>query len=84
MKKDFTGFDHKKKQMDLRGLGDVKVLKPTQIHHKENGSLKNEPSFAIVMEGVLITVVGEISLEMFNKGLNDIGYEIIKHGSMSA
>lgn len=57
----------------------ISMMRPTEIHLKEDGSKTNEPSFAIVLERAYSpTVIGEISLEMLNDGLADIGYKIIK------
>ena len=52
-------------------------MRPVEIHLKEDGSKANEPSFCIVMTDFNNQVAGEISLEMLNDGLADIGYEII-------
>lgn len=59
-------------------------FKPTQMHlsemHvKENGDIEHKPSFAIIMTNGRIEVCGQISLRMFNDGLSDIGYKLIKH-----
>lgn len=85
MKKDsekpFKGIGHGINHIVINGEpGKVMhFYKPIEIHLKENGSLKNEPSFAIVMDSeVHGMALGEISLEMFNDGLRDIGYKIIK------
>lgn len=81
MKKAFKGINHGKEQMDLRHLGKALELRPIEIHHKENGSTKGEPSFVIVMIGTKYipgTVYGQITLDMFNEGLADIGYKIEK------
>ena len=79
--KPFKGFNHGKNQIVIEGPPGktMHFLKPVQIHLKENGSLKNEPSFAIVMDSKDYGMaLGEISLEMFNDGLRDVGYKIIK------
>jgi len=80
MRKDFKGVNHGTGRIIINRDKEVFVLKPTEIHLKENGSLKNEPSFAIVLENppFKFKCVGEISLEMLNEGLADVGYEIIK------
>jgi hypothetical protein len=85
MKKDsekpFKGFNHGKNHIVIEGPPGktMHFLKPIEIHLKEDGSLKNEPSFAIVMDSKDYGMaLGEISLEMFNDGLRDIGYKIIK------
>lgn len=63
-------------------------LLPTEIYLKENATLTDGPGFAIVLRlpadmteklgCPFPTVVGQLSLEMFNDGLADIGYKIIK------
>lgn len=80
MSKDFKGKNWVTGRIRIEKDKEVLILKLTEIHLKENGSLKNEPSFAIVMENppFHFKCVGEISLEMFNEGLADIGYKIIK------
>lgn len=82
MGKAFKAFDHGTDNVDLRSLGGMRLMRPVEIHHKADGSLKNEPSFTIVMKGSLdFMVAGEISLEMLNEGLNEIGYQIIKESN---
>jgi hypothetical protein len=80
MKKEFIGINHGIKAINLRNKGRILQMRPTEIHLKENGSAKNEPSFAILLEpkDLPFKILGQISLEMFNEGLNDIGYEIVK------
>ena len=82
MKKEFKGINHGKKQIDLRHLGnDALQLRPVEIHLKENGSDTDGPSFVIVMVGseyIPAKVYGQITLDMFNEGLLDIGYKITK------
>lgn len=79
-KKPFTGFHHGNKPMNLTHLGRNSIqMLPTEIHCNSNGSLKDEPSFAIVLQlGATISVFGQISLEMWSEGLADIGYKIVK------
>lgn len=57
-------------------------MRPTELHFKENGSLENKPSFALVFEMpwsfAAPIVYGQISLQMLNDGLRELGYEITK------
>jgi len=69
-------------------------LRPLEIHHKSNGTITGGPVFGIVMgipksdispEERIIPEVknapmiyGQISLEMLNEGLEELGYKIIK------
>lgn len=79
MEKAFKAFDHGTGRIDLTKHEGLKMMRPVEIHHKQDGSVKDEPSFAIVMTSPFSSpVVGEISLEMLNDGLNEIGYEIIR------
>lgn len=69
-------------------------LRPLEIHHKSNGTITNGPIFGIVMgipksdispEDRAIPEVknapmiyGQLSLEMWNEALEELGYQIIK------
>lgn len=69
--KDFKVIDHGTKQVDLRMYKNALQLVPTELHYK--------PSLVIVLTHPYAPVVyGQISLEMFNEGLEEIGYEIKK------
>lgn len=80
MEKPFKGINHGTGQIDLTHHKEIEEFSPVEIHLKEDGSLKNEPSFAIVLTSPYsrTQVFGQISLEMLNEGLDDVGYEIIK------
>lgn len=80
MNKPFKAFNHGTGVIDLSHLDNVEEFRPVEIHMKEDGTLKNTPSFAIVLTSPFRqkVIVGQISLEMLNEGLNDIGYKIIK------
>ena len=76
----FSGTNHGDEKVDLRHLGDTIELRPVEIH-VNNGALNGKPSFAIVMVGTTHQphcVHGQITLEMFNEGLKEIGYKIVK------
>lgn len=78
MDKPFKCINHGTGNINLSHLKNQKQFLPVEIHLKEDGSLKDEPSFAIVMTHPSFSpVVGQISLEMLNDGLADIGYEIV-------
>ena len=56
---------------------------PVKIYLKENGALDEnskptKPSFAILMtcQNPDLKVIGQLSLEMLNEGLIDVGYQI--------
>ena len=57
-------------------------LRPIEIHLKEDGDLDDKPSLCIVMTDMQpfsqTFFYGQISLKMFNEGLKDIGYKIVK------
>ena len=77
MEKDFKAINHRKEKIDLSEYRPI-LMRPIEIHLKEDGSLSG-PSFAIVMTHPLLNyVAGEISLKMLNDGLADIGYELKK------
>lgn len=79
MEKSFQSFDHGKGKIDLTHHQSIITMRPVEIHHKADGSRKDEPSFCIVMASPFSpTVAGEISLEMLNVGLSEIGYEIVR------
>lgn len=75
----FLGFNHGYARIDLREHKGIQQMRPTEIHLKEDGSISYHPSFAIVMEiDDQPAVFGQISLEMLNKGLSQIGFEITR------
>lgn len=76
--KPFNGYNHKKEKVDLLHIRPLLLMRPTEVHLKEDGSVKDEPSLTIVMKRRDQSVAGEISLEMLNDGLADIGYTITK------
>lgn len=80
MAKPFKGINHGTGQIDLTHHKEIEEFHPVEIHLKDDGSLKNEPSFAIVLTSQYsrTQVVGQISLEMLNEGLADVGYKIVK------
>ena len=51
---------------------------PVKIYLKENESITNKPSFALLMtcQNPDLKVIGQLSLEMLNEGLIDVGYQI--------
>lgn len=78
-KKAFKAIDVGNGTIVVSGYGNVQQMLPVEIHHKADGSITNKPSFCIVMTAPFKqTVCGQISLEMLNAALSDIGYELIK------
>jgi DNA primase len=78
--KPFTGHNHGRDKILLE-LDPATTLaaRPIEVHIKQNGALDEGPSLAIVMKipgDKGFHVYGEISIDMFNKGLADIGYQI--------
>lgn len=65
-------------QIDLRDNQLVKEFKPVEIHHKSDGSLKNKPSFLFVLYSPIspYKIIGQISLQMLNQAMNELGYKI--------
>ena len=84
--KPFKGFNHGKGKISInlaslaRNKNLVQAI-PTSIHLKENGAKDGGPSVAIVMESRGGTAFGQLSLEMWNEGLKDIGYKIVRDDS---
>ena len=78
--KPFNGFNHGTDNVDLRHYKNITIMKPIEIHLKEDGSITDEPSLVVVLENSIQNnyVAGEISLEMLNNGLSDIGYKLVK------
>jgi hypothetical protein len=81
--KDVITHDWGEEKIDLRHLSGALEGKPTEIHHKSNGSIKDEPTFTFIIEreGAMIDKIqmyGQISLEMLNQALGELGYEIKK------
>lgn len=78
-KKPFIAVDHGNNKIDLSHLqGRAFEFRPVEIHHKADDSVKDQPSFTIVMKHGYSNVYGQISLEMLNEALQDIGYRVIK------
>lgn len=75
-----TTFNHGKNHINLSHFKDKNVIefRPTELHLRTNGSVKNEPSFAFVMENPTSknVVFGQFSLETLKKSLAELGYEI--------
>lgn len=74
---EFTVKDHERKQIDLTHLIPIIDAHIIELHHNENGSSANKPTFAFV--GQIIGqgfTVGQITLASLNHALNKLGYEI--------
>lgn len=84
MKKPFSGINHKNKQINLSNFNPIFESKPIEIHLKEDGAVNadgtDSPSFTILLKHEIsgVYVYGQISLNMMNDGLKDIGYQITK------
>lgn len=85
--KPFHAYDHGTGPIDLRRFNKHATVRPIEIHLKQDGSLTNGPSFCFVMtdeqvhvpvKEVTRSIEAQISLQMLNDGLKDIGYEIKK------
>ena len=75
----FIGINHGKGQIDLNHLDNTDEFLPIEIHMREDGTTDNKPSVAIVLkDGGGRHVYGQLSLKMWNEGLKDIGYKIVK------
>lgn len=73
--------NHGDGKIELKNLGSrYAAAIPVELHYKANGSLKDEPSFAMVMEMPTgFKVYGEFSLQTLSDCLEELGYEIKHH-----
>lgn len=71
-------FDHGTGKIDLTGRGIVVQMRPIELHYKQDGTLDNKPSFAVVMEGSdqEPLVVGQFSLATLQEALAELGYTL--------
>ena len=77
--KPFIGINHGKNQINLSHMNNTDEFLPIEIHMKEDGTIDDKPSVAIVMkDGGGQHVYGQLSLKMWNEGLKDIGYKIVR------
>jgi len=78
--KDFIGISWGTKNIDFRNKQTAMEMVPIEVHLKEDGTKDNGPSLCIVMglKVLDLQAYGQISIEMFNEGLKDIGYKLIK------
>ncbi len=68
-------------QTDMKGIVKLTQGMPTELHLKEDGTLDNKPSFAVVIEDLNRNkVIGQISLRMLKQALNELGYDVVKLG----
>lgn len=77
----FIGINVGNNPIDMRKHPTMYELRPGEIYLKTDGAKNDEPSFAIAMfdpNKVAAPVIGQLSLEMFNDGLADVGYQIVK------
>lgn len=82
MEKEFKAFNHGNSPIDLTHYRGIVNVLPIEFHLKEDGSLTNGPSFAIVMvcpsNPIFPFAVSQLTIKMFNEALAEIGYELIK------
>lgn len=74
--------NHGTGQVDLRHLEDTGLvpmeMRPSELHLKEDGTKTNGPSFTLVLERGPMRVYGQVSLDMLNEALGELGYTIIQ------
>ena len=78
---DFMAVNHEKGiiKLGLSQFTDVQQGKPVEIHFKDDGSVDNKPSLCLViMTETTSCVYGQISLEMLNNAIEQVGYKLIK------
>lgn len=78
MSKEFIGIAWGTDKIKITTPGPAIEGRPIEIHSKDDGTIDNRPSFAIVTEVGNGFVISQISLDMFNGGLADIGYKLVK------
>jgi len=54
------------------------VMKPIEIHLKEDAAIGEKPGFLLVHKYFNQVAMGEVSLEMLNRAMNELGYDIVK------
>jgi hypothetical protein len=57
-------------------------LRPTRLELKEDGAKDDTASFCLLMEHPILSemkVYGQVSLEMLNTAMKELGYQIIKY-----
>ena len=73
-------FNHGKSQIKLNFPNATKHMRPIELHMREDGSLNNTPSFAMVMMNQTGTqfVVGQFSIETLTDCLDELGFTLTK------
>lgn len=88
MSKPFQGFNHGTSQIVFgpeREFAFPAELKPIEVHIKQDGSITDEPSLCFVMvDGAGAHRFAQISLDMLNDGLADIGYKLLRKDQIIA
>lgn len=77
----FTGIDCGKGKVDFRQAPVPHYeMRPVEIYHKIDGSIDYAPTFTIVMFNPIqnFSVFGQVTLNMLNEGLEQIGYRLVK------
>ena len=71
-------FNHGKNLITLTDVN-VPAYVPIELHFKEDGSVTDGPTFAIVLAGPTgSNIFGELSLETLGECLDELGYHILK------
>lgn len=81
MAKYMTVTNHHNGKIDLRHLGkNAFEAVPIEFHYKEDGTIDDLSSIAIVMNVIEleVNVFGEMSLNTLKECLNEVGYDIVK------
>lgn len=74
--KPFRGINFGKESIEIGPVNNE--MKPTLICLKEDGAIGDKPSLAILFESYGKKFIGQVSVDMFNEGLDDIGYKLVK------
>ena len=60
--------------------GFIRQGRPIELHYITDGTITNEPNFAMVIEmpGAAMHIIGQFSLATLQECLDELGYEIKK------
>ena len=78
MSKEFKAFNHGTGKIEI-GLDydkSLKVMRPVEIHLKEDGAIGDKPSFAILMVCNDTNAIGAIALKMLTEAMEGLGFLI--------
>jgi hypothetical protein len=80
MVEDMKDYNHGKGEIEIKKRkGLIAEYRPVELHLKENGSMTDKPSLAIVSVNFNENmIISQVSLEMLNNCMKELGYQITK------